>query len=132
MCFLCNVVYLPLSIQCTVASAVWQATQREACKSTPMCCTTDYLQTWAAVSWCNSGINITPITGPAFGQYAVSGRLSHVVHLAQFLYGMTERTIYCHSRGLQVDNVQLELSPAQTGFLNYLYRRDKRACLTIL
>ncbi|KAF8496632.1 hypothetical protein JB92DRAFT_2989429 [Gautieria morchelliformis] len=62
-------VCLPLAVQCTVANAVWQATQNEACKSTPMCCTTEYLQTWAAVSWCNSGPSITP--------YAVSGKLHH-------------------------------------------------------
>lgn len=45
---------------------------------------------------------------------------------------MTEVATYCHSRGLQVDDVQLELSPAQTDYLNYLYRRDESACLSIL
>ncbi|KAF8523654.1 hypothetical protein JB92DRAFT_2883669 [Gautieria morchelliformis] len=85
---------------CTVAHAVWQATQREACNSTLRCCTTENLQAWAAVSWCSSGPRITPITAPAFGQYAVSG--------------------------LQVDDVQLQMSPAQTGFLNYLNRQDEQ------
>ncbi|KAF8513696.1 hypothetical protein JB92DRAFT_2922235 [Gautieria morchelliformis] len=97
------------TVTCTVANAVWGATMRDFCNGTLRCCATENLQAWAAVSWCDSGPSITPITGPAFRQYAVS-----------------ERAIYCRSRGFQVDDVRLQLSPAQTDFLNYLNRRDEQ------
>ncbi|KAF8478218.1 hypothetical protein JB92DRAFT_3048575 [Gautieria morchelliformis] len=94
---------------CTVVEAVWEATQSEACNSTLRCCTTEYLQALAAVLWCNSDTGIAPITGPAFVQYSVS-----------------EQATNCRSRGHQVDDVRLQLSPAQTDFLNYMYRRDEQ------
>ncbi|KAF8496622.1 hypothetical protein JB92DRAFT_2834564 [Gautieria morchelliformis] len=101
-------VFFFLWLTCIVARAMWQAPQGGRCS-------TEYLQTWAAASWCNFGIYITPITAPAYGQYAVS-----------------ERTIYCRSRGLQVDDVLLQLSPAQTDFLNYLNRRDEPSYSVLL
>ncbi|KAF8496633.1 hypothetical protein JB92DRAFT_2989440 [Gautieria morchelliformis] len=91
---------------CTVARAVFQATLREACKSNFMCCaflccTTEYLQASAADMWCHND--------PAVVQHHI-----------------TERVTYCHSQGLQVDDVQLQLSPAQTDILNDLNHRDEQ------